>query len=249
MRLSGRHVLTAAHVVATALPSPVNQGAETTVGSDRGVTGDAKAVTRTERGTDDRFHLDMIIILDGLDEYEVTAVQRAFTQHLRSLVAAARQENSEARITQLLRAVAPSDPLADVELKVAEATVDLRREFLKRVPVLTSAQVHERAGFPGANPSATGHRWRKHGKVFSVSYGGRELYPAFQLGSDGRPLPIVGELLEILARDQDRTDWDNALWFAGESGWLDGKTPIDLLQSEPDLVMRAAEQEVLRDEP
>jgi hypothetical protein len=84
--------------------------------------------------------------------------------------------------------------------------------------------------------AVSGLRWRKQGKLFSINHGGRELYPAFQLGPDGRPLPIVAELLEILARVPDRTEWDNALWFAGESGWLDGKTPLELLQSEPELV-------------
>jgi hypothetical protein len=208
---------------------------------------DMKAVTRTER-RDDRYDLDLNVSLAGLDEYEVRSVKRLLTQHLRALVATARHENIEERVTQLLRAVAPPDPLADVELKIAEATVDLRREFLERVPVLTSAQLHERAGFPGNNPSQTGLRWRKQGKLFSIKHGGRELYPAFQLGPDGRPLSIVAELLEILARDPDRTEWDNALWFAGESGWLDGKTPMELLQSEPELLKQAAEQEVLRDE-
>jgi hypothetical protein len=211
------------------------------------VMADMKAVTRTER-RDDRYDLDLNVSLAGLDEYEARSVKRLLLQHLRALVATARHENIEERVTQLLRAVAPPDPLAEVELKIAEATVDLRREFLERVPVLTSAQLHERAGFPGSNPSQTGLRWRKQGKLFSINHGGRELYPAFQLGPDGRPLPIVTELLEILARDPDRTEWDNALWFAGESGWLDGKTPMELLQSEPELVKQAAEQEVLRDE-
>jgi hypothetical protein len=221
------------------------EGAKRNVGLVVGV--DMKAVTRTER-RDDRYDLDLNVSLAGLDEYEARSVKRLLTQHLRTLVATARHENIEERVTQLLRAVAPPDPLADVELKIAEATVDLRREFLDQQSVLTSAQLHERAGFPGNNPSQTGLRWRKQGKLFSINHGGRELYPAFQLGPDGRPLPIVAELLEILARDPDRTEWDNALWFAGESGWLDGKTPIELMLSEPDLVKRAAEQEVLRDE-
>jgi hypothetical protein len=208
---------------------------------------DMKAVTRTER-RDDGYDLDLNVSFAGLDEYEVRSVKRLLTQHLRALVATARHENIEERVTQLLRAVAPPDPLAEVELKIAEATVDLRREFLERVPVRTSTQLHERAGFPGNNPSQTGLRWRKQGKLFSINHGGRELYPAFQFGPDGRPLPIVAELLAILARDPDRTEWDNALWFAGESGWLDGKTPMERLQSEPELVKQAAEQEVLRDE-
>jgi len=210
--------------------------------------GELSAVTRTER-RDDRYDLDVNVSLPGLSEYEVDAVKRLFIDHLRSMVAAARRENSEARITQLLRAVAPPDPLAEVELKIAEDTADLRREFFDRVPVHTSTEVHQRAGFPGNNPSQTVHRWRKQGKIFSINYGGRDLYPTFQFGDDGRPLPIIAELLEILARDKDRTAWDNAMWFAGDSGWLDGQTPIDLLQSDPERVKRAAEQEVLRDEP
>lgn len=219
---------------------------------DRGLTlviltAEAKAVTRTER-RHDRYHLDLNLSLEDLDEYEVSNLTRVLTHHLPSLVAAARQENSEERIIQLLRAIAPADPLGTVELKVAEMSADLRREFLEQVPLRTSAQVHERAGFPGGNPSQTVHRWRKQGKIFSVNHGGREWYPAFQFGEDGRPRPIIAELLEILHRDTERTDWDNALWFTGDSGWLDGKTPIDLLHSDPDSVKRAAEQEVLRDE-
>jgi hypothetical protein len=238
-------------VVDLGLPGLVGAGVAAQVkGTERNVgvvvTVDMKAVTRTER-RDDRYDLDLNVSLAGLDEYEARSVKRLLTQHLRALVATARHENIEERVTQLLRAVAPPDPLADVELKIAEATVDLRREFLERVPVLTSAQLHDRAGFPGSNPSQTGLRWRKQGKLFSFNHGGRELYPAFQLGPDGRPLPIVTEVLEILARDPDRSEWDNALWFAGESGWLDGKTPMELLQSEPELVKQAAEQEVLRD--
>lgn len=208
--------------------------------------GQERAITRTSQ-RDERFDLDLSVFLPDLDEYEATAVKRMFTK-LRAFVAIARQENAEHRITQLLQAIAPHDPLADIQLKVAEATVSLRTEFLEEVPVLTSAEVHANAGFPSGNSSQTVHRWRKGGKIFAVNHGGRDLYPAFQFGQDGRPLPIVAELLRILRMDSERTDWDNALWFAGESGWLDGKAPNDCLQSDPEAVKRAAEQEVLVDE-
>jgi hypothetical protein len=213
----------------------------------KGRTGAERSVTRTEQ-RNDRFDLDLNLFLPDLDQYTAAAIKRLLTENLRSFLAAARQENCEERITQLVKAIAPPDPLADVELKVAEATVSLRREFLEQVPVLTSAEVHANAGFPGGNPSQTVHRWRKQGKIFAVNHGGRDLYPAFQFGVDGRPLPIIADVLTILKRDSDRADWDNALWFAGDSGWLDGKAPLDCLQSDPDGVKRAAEQEVLRDE-
>lgn len=204
------------------------------------------AIARTEQ-EDDHFNIDVGMWLKGLDEYEVQAVKRV-TEHLRTFIAAARQQNTEERVTQLLKAIAPPDPLADVQVKVAEATLSLRKDFLEEILVLTSADVHANAGFPRGNASQTVHRWRKPGRIFAINHGGRDLYPAFQFGSDGRPLPIIAEVLAILKRDPERSDWDNALWFAGDSGWLDGKRPIDCLQSDPEGVKRAAEQEVLVDE-
>jgi len=201
-------------------------------------------ISRTEQHGG-RFDVDLNLSWSDLDEYEATAVKRLVTTHLRSLLTAARQENADERIKQLIKAIAPTDPLAEIQLKVAESTASLRREFLEEVPVLGSAEIHANAGFPGANPSQTVHRWRKQGKIFAVTHGGRDVYPAFQFGQDGRPLPIIGEVLEILKRDAERTDWDNALWFAGETGWLDGKAPMDCLQSDPAGIKRAAEQEVV----
>jgi hypothetical protein len=201
-------------------------------------------ISRTEQHGG-RFDVDLNLSWSDLDEYEATAVKRLVITHLRSLLTAARQENADERIKQLIKAIAPTDPLAEIQLKVAESTASLRREFLEEVPVLGSAEIHANAGFPGANPSQTVHRWRKQGKIFAVTHGGRDVYPAFQFGQDGRPLPIIAEVLDILKRDAERTDWDNALWFAGETGWLDGKSPLDCLQSDPAGIKRAAEQEVV----
>lgn len=191
--------------------------------------------------------VDLRLELDNLEPYVADLVQDLLTTRLPSLVSAARHQNAEARVEQLIRAIAPADPLAAVELKVAESTLALRTEFLEDVPTFTSAEVHRNAGFPGNNPSQTVHRWRKAGKIFAISHGGRDLYPAFQFGADGKPLPIIEELLAILAKDRERSDWDNAMWFAGETGWLDGDRPLDVLTSAPEAVKRAAEQEALRD--
>lgn len=207
------------------------------------------ATVRTEPlANRERFDIDMNISLSGIDAFEATTLKRLLTEKLRSFLAAAREENADRRIAQLVQAIAPEDPLADVELRVAENTVALRREFIERVPVLTSADVHRNAGFPGSNPSQTVLRWRRSGKIFGINHGGRDLYPAFQFGRDGRPLPMVAEVLAILKRDPERSDWDHALWFAGDTGWLDGKSPIECLQTDPESVKRAAEQEALRDE-
>jgi hypothetical protein len=136
--------------------------------------------------------------------------------------------------------------LDDVEQAITEATLTLRAEFLEAVPVLTSAEVSARRSGTFAS-SESGREWRPSRRIFSVHDHGQELYPAFQFSEHGQPHPIVAEILAILERDPARTDWDNALWFASDTGWLNGQRPIDCLLSDPSAVRLAAEQEVLRD--
>lgn len=52
-----------------------------------------------------------------------------------------------------------------------------------------------------ANLSQTAYRWRREGRIFAVTHGGTDLYPAFQFGDDGQPRPIIAEVLAILAAD------------------------------------------------
>ena len=71
--------------------------------------------------------------------------------------------------------------------------------------------------------------------------------PAFQFREDGQPHAIVAEVLAILDRDPERSEWDNALLVRFRYSWLDGQRPIDCLLPDPSAVRLAAEQEVLRD--
>ena len=89
--------------------------------------------------------------------------------------------------------------------------------------------------------------WRTEGLIFSVKRDIKDLYPAFQFSADMCPLPIIREILGILRQVASRSDWDNAMWFFASNGWLGGPTPIDLLTSEPSLVIKAAEQEVIEE--
>jgi hypothetical protein len=141
-----------------------------------------------------------------------------------------------------------ADLVASTERKVTQATLELCAEFLDAVPTLTDSELHAKTASLGvSNPAQVVRDWRISGKVFGVTHGGRDLFPAFQFGEDGQPLPVINEILAILNRDPHRTDWDNALWFVGDTGWLDGRRPLDCILSERPGVLRAAEQEVLRD--
>jgi hypothetical protein len=123
-------------------------------------------------------------------------------------------------------------------------TLYLRRRFFQTFPALTAQELAEL-------PAAQKHgldavtRWHYNKQIFCVTDGDRAYFPRFQFDEAGHPLPIIAELLAILGQFKARSDWDNALWFAGGNGWLDGARPVDLLSSDPELVRDAAEQEVL----
>jgi hypothetical protein len=189
----------------------------------------------------------LTFLTTSLDEYESSFLRSSLASHLPDLIRAARQENAQKRIQQLLEAVAPPDPLAELQLRMAGDTVALREKFFKENPVLTSQEVSARAGITAKNAYAAVHRWRSKNQVFAVTHGNQDLYPAFQFSFEGRPLPIIAELLAIFGQVPSRTAWDNALWFAAPNGWLSGMKPKDQLIENPKAVTRAAEQEILPD--
>lgn len=91
-------------------------------------------------------------------------------------------------------------------------------------------------------------RWRELRRVISVVQDGKVLYPAFQFDEHGSPLPEIERVLKVLEKDPARTEWQNALWFVSENGWLRGKSPAECLRSDPGAVMQAAEVEVMPNE-
>lgn len=122
------------------------------------------------------------------------------------------------------------DRLREIERQFDQNTRDLQKEFVLEIAIAAETpQLVE---------------WEAQRQIFSVRYEGRTLYPAFQFGEDGRPLPILARVLEILGKDRDRTRWEDAFWFFSASGWLCGETPIECVEKDPQAVVFAAEQAV-----
>lgn len=117
--------------------------------------------------------------------------------------------------------------------KLAEA----RDRFLREFPTLSSQQVAEINGSTARNAAALANRWKSEGKIFALPVGRAHLYPAFQFDEEGRPLPVVARVIEVFTNENP---WTLALWFVGNSGWLRGKRPVDLLRTEPAVVVEAA---------
>lgn len=83
-------------------------------------------------------------------------------------------------------------------------------------------------------------RWRREGSIFAVTHRDATYVPGFQLDEKGHPRPAVAQVIELLG--DTTSEWGLALWFAAANGWLDGKRPVDLLDSAPEEVVEAAER-------
>jgi hypothetical protein len=75
------------------------------------------------------------------------------------------------------------------------------------------------------------------------------LYPAWQLTSSGRPLPVFAELLLMLrssygvAEGRPTSGWEEIEWLVAPHALLEGCSPSSLLAIKPDLVLDAARQD------
>ncbi len=135
----------------------------------------------------------------------------------------------------------------DLRVPSAAAVAQARRNALARAELarefglLTSAEVAELAGSRARNRAALANRWTKEGRVFAVPHGGQLLWPGFQFDAQGQPRPVVAEVLRSFA--DEPSPWALALWFTSHTGWLDGRRPVDLLETEPGAVVEAARAE------
>jgi hypothetical protein len=149
-------------------------------------------------------------------------------------------------IEDLTGALTPAIPLpTPAVLLQARRNAEARSVLLSEFGALTAAEVAELAGSEARNTSALAGRWRREGRLLAVEHHGTTYYPAFQFDSDGKPRPVVQEVLEQLS-SPDTTAWQQALWFTTANGWLDGQRPVDLLDEHP-VAVAAAAREVLRE--
>src|ERR1700722_16588350 len=115
----------------------------------------------------------------------------------------------------------------------------LRDRFVTETGPLTSIGVAKLSGSKSSNPYATAARWKSANRVFSVSHGGREYYPAFQF-KDGTPHPTKKKVRA--PPPATMSAWQKAFWFVSTNGWLEDRAPADTLDDAA-AVVAAAEHE------
>ena len=144
-------------------------------------------------------------------------------------------------VEELAEAMTPDIdiPTPSVVLQ-ARRNAEARAAMLEEFGALTAAEVAELAGSEAKNTSALAGRWRREGRLLGVEHHGTVYYPGFQFDSSGGPRPEIAEVLRYLS-PPDVTPWQQALWFTSSNGWLAGRRPVDLLDSDSAAVVAAAE--------
>lgn len=116
-----------------------------------------------------------------------------------------------------------------------------REDFLATADTMTSADIAAINGSAARNVSALANRWKAEGRIFGVSVGRVDRFPAFQFDDAGKPLPVVADVIRAFS---GQSEWALALWFTAPSGWLGGRTPASVLRTEPASVLEAARHAV-----
>ncbi|WP_237142261.1 type IV toxin-antitoxin system AbiEi family antitoxin domain-containing protein [Pseudomonas gregormendelii] len=124
------------------------------------------------------------------------------------------------------------------ELQMLEAA---KKGILDSGDFLPLDQMAQRLGLSPMNLS----KWEAEGKIFSIQHGGCPLFPKYVFLADSGHRPVAG--LEVIL-DVLRTEkggWGIAFWFASPSSYLGGSRPQNVLHSDADNVLLAAQDEVV----
>lgn len=161
------------------------------------------------------------------------------------LIVATLDRREREAIDKIIDALVPAVPLPRHLILEAQMNAQARVAVLESAEWLTAAQVSKFAGFSGQNASTQPNKWKREGKIFAIRQGGSDYYPGYALDAEAgyRPIKGLGPVLKRFAGALD--DWDIAIWFGSVNGFLGGQRPLDLLKSEPEKVLAAAEDEIV----
>lgn len=153
----------------------------------------------------------------GLDPAALPSVVKAVEKALAILVQA--QDGD---------VVARADRLAEIATGLLEPTSDLLEDRVHRMQTLhqlfsqgdwlSAEQLHALQATPPKNKSQPASDWKRRGRIFGVSHGGREYFPSYQFDAMYEPLPVIREVLQAFGPVAD--PWVLAAWFHFPNAWI-----------------------------
>ena len=116
------------------------------------------------------------------------------------------------------------------------------REIFNEEEWLSAEMLNRLQPEPPSNRSLPASDWKRRGRIFSVTFGGKEYFPRYEFDAAYQPLPLMKEVLAAFGTVADT--WKIAAWFhypngrIAESGPEGGQAiaPKDALDRRDDLV-------------
>lgn len=124
-----------------------------------------------------------------------------------------------------------------VGMKRVRLEAKAMRDIRNRTEWLTATEIAGRADLVPTDPIEIVDHWKRQGRVFALSRDGVDHFPKYALGQDLQPLPVIEQVLIVLAGYEPELV---AGWFASTSRFLAGSRPLELVEIEPERVVAAA---------
>lgn len=151
-----------------------------------------------------------------------------------------RQSIHDGRIEELRRAAKvyrPRVEIRSVDTQLMEMQKNAAEAILQGSEWLSAIQVGQLAQRSASNPAALANRWKKEGKLFSISWKGKDWYPRYAFDDVIQPRRVIAEVIGVFSAQMD--PWRIAAWFESSNAWLGGSKPRDLM-NEPERILAAA---------
>ena len=185
----------------------------------------------------------VIALTVGHDDPEIARMVANAVISIAPLIVSTLANHERQTLDKIVEALVPQVPPAPHLVIEARMRGEARKAAFEAGDWVTAAEISEMAGFNSSNASAQPHRWKKDGRIFAVRRNGTDYYPGYALdpGSGYRPVKGLRPILETLGDSKD--DWGLAIWFASANSFLGGRAPKDLLLTQSDHVLAAAQDE------
>lgn len=176
-------------------------------------------------------------------------VRVAMRAAMSAVLASMNMPDTGTQKTYVTRSKAPVVTLDEAKTgRVARAERNARRleqltaRILEESEWLTARELSEKANFQNSNPSAGPNRWKSAGSIFALQLNGKDNYPLYALDEGFRPVPVVKQVISLFG--ERKTPWGLAIWFGSANSWLGGSKPKDMLTTQPQQVLQAAQAEL-----
>jgi len=143
----------------------------------------------------------------------------------------------------LVEALMPDVVLSPTKVIEAEMKSAAMTQILASQDFVTASDIARLGKFSVKNPSSQPNRWKRMGQIFAIHHRGADYYPLYALdpANGYRPRAIVADVLRLFADSKD--SWGTAFWFGSINSYLQEQRPQDVLNSDPEPLLRAARAE------